>query len=186
MCYPSIFVGWNTSGTQISQKLLNLCFYLPGVIEFNFMGDQHVLTVPGRYEQIRSVCDFVAAGAKQSGLKESAIFHIELACDEACTNIIEHGYGGEGQGNIIVGWVMEKKRFVITIRDNGRPFNPNNVPEPPTPPTPDDPNFSKEEIVDSLKVGGLGIHFMRKLMDDVQFNFDEKTGNTLVMIKKIS
>ena len=150
------------------------------------MGDQHDLTVPGRYEQIKSVCDFVAAGAKQSGLKEAAIFHIELACDEACTNIIEHGYGDEDQGNIVVSWKMEKHQFVITIRDHGRPFNPNNVPEPATLPTPDDPNFSEEEIVNSLKVGGLGIHFMRQLMDDVQFQSNEKTGNTLVMIKKIS
>ncbi len=150
------------------------------------MDDPHVLTVPGRYEQIKSVCDFVAAGAKQSGLKESAVFHIELACDEACTNIIEHAYGGENQGNIVVRWEKGNNQFVITIRDNGRPFNPNNVPEPNTPSTLDDPNFSEEEIVDSLKVGGLGIHFMRKLMDEVQFRFDEKNGNTLVMIKKIS
>jgi len=150
------------------------------------MGDQHVLTVQARYEQIKSVCDFVAVGAKLSGLKESAIFHIELACDEACTNIIEHGYDGEGQENIIVRWEKENDRFVITIRDNGRPFNPNIVPEPPKPLALDDPNFSEEEIVNSLKIGGLGIHFMRKLMDDVQFSFDEKSGNTLVMIKKIS
>jgi len=150
------------------------------------MGDKHVLTVLGRYEQIKSVCDFVADGAAQSGLTESAIFHIELACDEACTNIIEHAYGGENQGNIIVSWQKEDGRFVITLHDNGRAFNPNNVPIPAMPPPPDDPEFSEAEIVDSLKVGGLGIHFMRKLMDDVQFQFNEKTGNTLIMIKKIS
>ncbi len=150
------------------------------------MGDKHVLTVPGRYEQIKSVCDFISAAAKQSGLKESAIFHIELACDEACTNIIEHGYGGENQGDIVVSWKKEDGQFVIMLRDNGRPFNPKNVPEPTMPPKPDDPGFSEEEVVNSLKVGGLGIHFMRKLMDDIQFQFDEKTGNTLVMIKKIS
>jgi anti-sigma regulatory factor (Ser/Thr protein kinase) len=35
-----------------------------------------------------------------------------------------------------------------------------------------------------VKVGGLGIHFMRQLMDDVQFHFDKKKGNTLVLVKK--
>lgn len=150
------------------------------------MGDKHVLTVSGRYDQIKSVCDFVSAGAKQSGLNESAIFHIELACDEACTNIIEHAYDGEGQGNIWVHWEKTNDQFVITIRDNGRPFDPQKVPEPTTPPTLDNPNFSEEDVLKSLKVGGLGIHFMRKLMDNVQFSFDKKTGNTLIMIKKIS
>ncbi|MCA9928317.1 MAG: ATP-binding protein [Anaerolineales bacterium] len=150
------------------------------------MDDKHVLTVPGRYEQIRHVCDFVADGAVQAGLNESAIFHIELACDEACTNIIEHGYGGEDIGDIIVKWEKTGSDFVITIRDNGRPFKPDTVPKPSIPPTPDDPSFSEEDVVNSLKVGGLGIHFMRKLMDDVHFRFDETTGNTLVMIKNIN
>lgn len=150
------------------------------------MGAKHVLNVSGRYDQIKAVCDFVSTGAKQSGLNEAAIFHIELACDEACTNIIEHGYGNENKGNIIVSWEKESDQFVITLRDNGRPFNPNNVPEPKMPPKPEDPGFSEEEVVNSLKIGGLGIHFMRKLMDDIQYHFDEKTGNTLIMIKKIN
>jgi serine/threonine-protein kinase RsbW len=150
------------------------------------MGDKNVLTVPGRYEKIKSVCDFVSAGAKQSGLKDSAIFHIELACDEACTNVIEHAYGGENKGNIVISWEKDDSQFVITIQDNGRPFNPNNVPKPTMPPAPNDPNFSEEEVVNSLKIGGLGIHFMRNLMDNVQFKFDEKRGNTLIMTKMIS
>lgn len=150
------------------------------------MGDKHVLTVPGRYEQIKPVCDFVADGAMQAGLKDAAIFHIELACDEACTNIIEHGYGGENLGSIRVSWEKVNNSFVITIRDNGHPFNPDTIPEPVMPPKPDDPAFSEEDVVNSLKVGGLGIHFMRKLMDEVRFQFDKATGNTLVMIKKIS
>jgi len=150
------------------------------------MGDQHVLTVSGHYEKIKSVCDFVADGAARAGLDEAAIFHIELACDEACTNIIEHGYGGENIGDIVVSWEKEGTSFIITLRDNGRPFNPTKVPKPKIPKKPDDPTFSEEEVVKSLKVGGLGIHFMRKLMDEITFNFDETTGNTLVMVKKIT
>ncbi|MBK8900193.1 MAG: ATP-binding protein [Anaerolineaceae bacterium] len=140
------------------------------------MGVQHVLTVPGRYEEIQKVCQYVADGAAQSGLDQTAIFHIELACDEACTNVIEHAYGGENQGEITVSWRMQGSSFIINIRDNGRSFNPDAVPVPTLPPDASEP--------ENVKVGGLGIHFMRQLMDDVHFEFDDESGNTLTLIKK--
>ena len=43
------------------------------------MGVKHVLTVPGRYEEIQKICQFVADGAAECGLDETAVFHIELA-----------------------------------------------------------------------------------------------------------
>lgn len=144
------------------------------------MGSKHVLTVPGRYEQIKDICQFVAVGAEQAGMDEAAIFHVELACDEACTNIIEHAYGAEDTGKIVVSWQIEGNAFMITIQDNGRAFNPKEIP-PPLDITSSDPN-----ILDRLKEGGLGIHFMNKLMDEVHFTFDREKGNTLIMVKKIS
>lgn len=149
------------------------------------MGDKNVLTFPGRYEEVKHICEFVAAGAAASGLNEADIFHVELACDEACTNVIEHAYGGEGIGEIRVSWQVQNGMFQVKIEDDGRAFEPQDVPNPPIPPDPDDPDFSEEAIIEELKVGGLGIHFMRKLMDKVVFTFKED-GNTLIMAKKIS
>jgi serine/threonine-protein kinase RsbW len=146
------------------------------------MGVKHVLTVPGRYEEIQKICQFVADGAAESGLDETAIFHVELACDEACTNIIEHAYGGEDKGEISISWQLKDAKFTITFHDNGRSFNPDAVPKPTLPPTPPDPTSSPD--IDNVKAGGLGIHFMHQLMDDVQFHFDKKEGNTLVLVKK--
>ncbi|MCP5094655.1 MAG: ATP-binding protein [Chloroflexi bacterium] len=148
------------------------------------MGDKNVLTVPGRYEKIKQICAFAADGAAQAGMVEGDIFHIELACDEACTNIIEHAYGGEGKGDIIISWKADDRSFTIVINDNGRSFNPKDVPEPAIPPDPNDPNFSEAKMVENLKIGGLGIHFMRKLMDEVTYQFDAATGNTLILVKK--
>jgi serine/threonine-protein kinase RsbW len=149
------------------------------------MGNKHDLTVPGRYEQIKKACAFVADGAAQAGMVEADIFHIELACDEACTNIIEHAYGGEDKGDIIISWEADDRSFTIMIRDNGRSFDPNDVPEPPIPPEPDSPDFSEDKLVENLKIGGLGIYFMRKLMDEVTYHFDNASGNTLIMVKNI-
>lgn len=140
---------------------------------------KHTRKFPGRYDQVRDICDFVSAGAAEAGLDDKSVFHIELACDEACTNVIEHAYETEDQGEIIVSWHVKGGAFHITIRDNGRPFDPNQVPVPQTDlsPTP--------QAIDNLKVGGLGIHFMKKLMDEVVFQFNEH-GNTLTMIKNIT
>jgi anti-sigma regulatory factor (Ser/Thr protein kinase) len=141
------------------------------------MGSANRLTVPGRYDQINAICDFVAQGAEQAGLDADAAFHVQLACDEACTNIIEHAYGGESQGDIDVSWKINRQTFTITLKDKGQPFNPNSVE---TPNIPQHPNE-----IDQLKIGGLGLHFMRRMMDELIFQFDEKSGNTLIMVKRI-
>lgn len=145
------------------------------------MGKKHTITVPGRYDEIQQVCRFVAAGATQSGLDETAVFHIELACDEACTNIIEHAYGGEGVGEILISWQVKKNDFVITLHDHGRRFDPTAVP-PPSLAT--DETVTETEMLENLKVGGLGVHFIRQLMDEVHFHFDDN-GNELVLVKKV-
>jgi serine/threonine-protein kinase RsbW len=131
-------------------------------------------TIPGRYDRISEVCDFVAAGAAEVGFSADEVFRIQLACDEACTNIIEHAYGDEGLGDIHIHWERTPDSFIVTIRDHGQPFNPDGVPPPNVPDDPDD--------IDELRIGGLGIHFMRTLMDEVHFNFADG-GNRLVMVK---
>jgi len=136
------------------------------------------LIVTGRYDRIHDVCRFVASGAEEVGFDPDEVFRIELACDEACTNVIQHAYGGENVGNIVTTWEFEAGAFKITIDDNGRPFNPQDVPEPSVP--------ADAKDIDDLKIGGLGIHLMNKLMDEVDFSFNDASGNRVVMIKILS
>jgi len=136
------------------------------------------VTIPGRYDRVIDVCNFVVAGARQVGFGEDELFRIELACDEACTNVIEHAYGGEDQGSIRVIWEFAQGAFRIIIYDYGRYFDPDTLPEPNIPKSPDD--------IDQLKIGGLGIHFMRSLMDEVRFESDQGAGNKLIMVKFLS
>jgi anti-sigma regulatory factor (Ser/Thr protein kinase) len=132
-------------------------------------------TIPSRFASIGDACAFVVAGAEQAGFSVDELFRIELACDEACTNIIEHAYGGENVGEIRITWCIDDKTFTITMVDDGLPFDPDSVPPPEVPGDRDD--------LDGLKIGGLGIYFMRNLMDEVRFSIDEHQGNTIVMIK---
>lgn len=145
------------------------------------MAKKRALTVPGRYDQIKGLCEFVSAGAAEAGLGEDAIFQIELCCDEAATNIIEHAYGGEDVGDIVCTYEVSEEAFTVTLQDDGRPFDPQKVKPPPV--------FGATaaqtpgEVSDQLQVGGLGLHFIRNLMDEVYFTFDPEEGNTLVMVK---
>jgi serine/threonine-protein kinase RsbW len=141
------------------------------------MGKSRELVIAGKYEHVMEACQFIAAGARSVGFDAGEVFHIELACDEACTNVIQHAYGGEGKGDIRVSWDMSNGAFTIVIRDKGREFDPDSVPQPHIPDGPDD--------IDSLRIGGLGIHFMRTLMDRVTFTFEAGKGNKLVMIKNL-
>lgn len=150
------------------------------------MGNGQTLTVPGRYDQIKVICKFVSAGAREAGLNADEIFHLELCCDEASTNIIEHAYGAENVGQITATYKVTGQEFRITLRDDGRPFDPDTIPEPKLP----SENVGSDDvalgdIMNSLQVGGLGMHFIRKLMDEVHYSFNGKHGNTLVMVKKI-
>ena len=145
------------------------------------MQKENVLTVPGRYDQIRALCGFVTEGGKSAGLDADTIFHLELCCDEASTNIIEHAYGGEDVGEIRVRYQVTEDAFVVTLSDHGRSFDPNEVHEPT--PLNQDAETALNGFLDDVRVGGLGIHFMRKLMDEVHYSFDNENGNTLTLVK---
>ena len=137
------------------------------------MPKQWELTVDGRLENLATIADFVAKAAQASGLDERATFEVQMAVDEACTNVIQHSYGGEGKGEIALRCELADGDFVVTIRDHGRPFNPEAVPPP--------------NLTSSLaerREGMLGLYFMRQLMDEVRFRFDAE-GNKLTMVKKI-
>ena len=146
------------------------------------MAHEQVLIVPGRYNEIKRICEFVAAGAAEAGFDDDTIFHLELCCDEASTNIIEHAYGQEGAGNIVISYAIAEDEFTIVLRDNGQACDPANVPPPPA--------ISREsipldELANQMRIGGLGLHFIRNLMDEVTYSSDNRQGNRLVMVKKL-
>jgi anti-sigma regulatory factor (Ser/Thr protein kinase) len=139
------------------------------------MGQSQQLIVPGRFERLTEIAAFITRAARDAGLNEDEVFHVEMAVDEACSNIVEHAYATQA-GNINLTCTSPASgQFEVVIRDSGQPFDPAEVP-PPQVDTPPD--------VDDLNEGGLGLYFMRKLMDEVHFEFVPGQGNTLTMIKR--
>ena len=127
---------------------------------------------PGRYENLEKICDLVTDQACQAGFDDAAVYAIQTAVDEACSNIIEHAYGGEDRGDIDISIDTENQCITIKIINHGKPFDPGSIAEP--------------NINGNLKqrqTHGLGLYFMHKLMDDVCFEFSENSGNVVTMVK---
>ena len=133
---------------------------------------ERTLTVPGRYDRLEQICEFVADVAVEAGLDETAINRCQLAVDEACTNIIEHGYGGEDRGAIDISCTAAQGELIIKIHDHASPFDPASVPQP-----------NLEAALDEVRIGGLGVYFIRQVMDVVDFSY-ENGGNTLTLVKR--
>ncbi len=137
------------------------------------MSKQWELTVDGRLENLDAIADFVIKAAQASGLSEQATFEVQMAVDEACTNVIEHGYGETKKGEVALRCELAEGDFVVTIHDRGQPFDPEAIPLP-------DLECSLAERCE----GGLGVYFIHQLMDEVRFHFDAE-GNELTLVKKI-
>lgn len=133
------------------------------------------LTVPGRFEYLAQIAEFVTQAARTAGLSDDDVFHVEMAVDEACSNIIEHAYRYQPGEIDLACSAPEPGCLDITIRDRGEPFDPGAIPQPP---------LGHLTDPDDLNEGGLGLYFMRKLMDDVRFEFEPGRGNLLYMSKR--
>lgn len=136
--------------------------------------DEQSMTIRSQFENLREVAEFARHWATEYGMREEDASDVELAVDEAVTNVIEHGYRGNPAGLITVTCARRKKELVVEIRDNGEPFDTTKYRDPKT-----------AGSLPDRSVGGLGLYFMRKLMDRVEFHHQRGSGNLTIMVKKV-
>ena len=130
------------------------------------------MVVSGRYDNLVKIGDFVRQAAQDAGLDSFSVYQVETAVDEACTNIIEYAYGKEGAGDIECTCQATPSQFVVILRDWGKPFNPRKIHPP-----------NLKAPLKKRQAHGLGLHFIRQWMDEVDFQFTGETGNVLTMVK---
>ncbi|HOE68717.1 MAG TPA: ATP-binding protein [Candidatus Omnitrophota bacterium] len=104
----------------------------------------------------------------QGGWDERLSAQILLAVDEALTNVIRHAYDWN-PGKIKLVFRDDSDQTEIVIEDQGVRFDPTSVPPPTLP---------------REKPGGLGVHFIRSIMDELVYDKDFRDGNRLHMIKR--
>lgn len=118
---------------------------------------------------LAQIADFVNAVAEQCGFDARAAYQVQMAVDEACSNVILHGYSGR-PGRLEIEIECTERFLEIRILDWGRSFDPESVSAP-----------DVQAPLDQRPIGGLGLFFMRKFMDELEFNFSAKQGNRLRM-----
>jgi len=101
------------------------------------------------------------------GWEKKSAEEILLAVDEVLTNIIRHAYGGK-PGKMVILFEDSPEKTEIVLEDHGKKFDPTQLPPPELP---------------CHKPGGLGVHFIRTLMDRVVYDESFKEGNRLHLIK---
>lgn len=126
-----------------------------------------------RLSELDTLCQNLERFGESIGLSPKFIFETNLALDELFTNIISYGYSDEKVHTITVEISLRNNELLFRIEDDGLPFNPTEVEEP-------DLGCSIEEC----KIGGLGIHLAKNLMDEVCYQRC-KEKNILTLKKNI-
>ncbi|MEJ2053361.1 MAG: SpoIIE family protein phosphatase, partial [Calditrichaceae bacterium] len=129
------------------------------------------ITVPAQMSYLIQVREFIEHIGKRYKFDDKVINSFKLVIDEACTNIIRHGYRDIKNGEITIKAIIRRLSLTILIIDQGRSYDPSQA---------SSPDLGK--YVDIGKKGGLGILMMRKLMDDLQYTVTER-GNEFRLTK---
>lgn len=133
------------------------------------------MVFPGRLTSLPQISDFISETAERADFGNKAIYQVQLAVDEACTNIIEHGYGGEDKGDIDCSIIIGQQDITIVLRDRGKPFKMDKVPQPKL-------NVPLEE----LQSRGVGVFLMQQMMDEIKYERTTDSENVLTMVKRKS
>jgi len=105
--------------------------------------------------------------AEKSNVPKRIVNQFKLVFDELLTNIVSHAYSDDGEHTILTDIRLFGDKIVATIADDGKFFNPLKYGTPPV-----------EASIDEREVGGLGIHLVRNVMDEVRYR---RAGETNVV-----
>ena len=109
-------------------------------------------------EEMPAVVAMVEGFGIAHGIPAHVVNEINVALDEVLSNIISYGYGPEERGEIHIRLAHRPGEILAEVEDTGRPFDPMQAPPPELPAT-----------LQARRIGGLGIHFIKSLADEVRY-----------------
>lgn len=136
------------------------------------MTTRYVLQTTAELKNLSQIRDFVEVAALGLGFDSEGIHNLQLAVDEAATNVMLHGYQGQG-GPLEIEMERLERRLVVRLRDEAAPFDPNTVPVP-----------DLTLPLSQRPIGGLGVHLVRQTMDEIHHRVTPTGGNELTLIKR--
>ncbi len=137
------------------------------------MSERLSLRMENRLPELDRLRSEVESFLERSGVGGRESYHIQLALDELVTNVVCYAYNSQGDGEILLEIIRAPDFVDMTLMDWGKPFDPLSAPEP---------NVALP--AEKRRIGGLGIHFVRKTMDVL--SYERKDGKNILHIRKMT
>ena len=170
-CQPSL-----DTLRKISEALDVTTGYLLEAEQDGFSISKEVVEIrlPNQLQYLPILAEFVGCVCRSHEVTDKDIEDILLAVDEACTNIIKYAYQVGPINYFKVRISFERDLVQIDLLDQGKRFNPLEIPLP-----------DKKRLGADEKGLGLGVYFMKQVMDDIRYHYSPNEGNHLALIKRI-
>ena len=139
------------------------------------MNRRSQITLAAEYESLARFRKFIdEVCSEEPAFDEDFRYDLKLAVDEACSNIINHGYAGMNPGSIILSLEVGSQQVCMTLTDFGHPFEPSQAPQP-----------DLQAALEDREMGGFGLYFIYQAMDEVDYRTTEG-GNQLLLVKRLA
>ena len=136
------------------------------------MAITHRITRAAFLESLQDFREFIRQRCEGiPGVDSEFLYDVQLAVDEACTNIISHGYAGMDPGSIILDLDVSQDKLTVTLTDFGHCFEPSSAPIP-----------DVDAPIEEREQGGFGLFFIQQAMDDMAYQSTED-GNKMILTK---
>jgi len=132
-----------------------------------------LITLRNNLSEIEKLANAVMQFGRKNNFSDKVIFEINLALEEVVNNIISYAYRDKNEHQIYIHMKLEGTDLVLKVEDDGIPFNPLEVTEP-----------DIKKPLEERQPGGLGLFFVRKLIDTLEYRRD-KDKNIFIIRKKI-
>ena len=129
---------------------------------------------PRRIDALDDVFAFLREFRESESIDEANGFNMDLVVEELFTNMVK--YSPEGEDHIDIGLAREDgERLVVTMLDHGvESFDVTRSAEVDT---------ENPKPLDEMKVGGLGLHLVKRMTDSVSYEYEDRTSRTTLVIR---
>ena len=135
------------------------------------MNRDYCFELKSKLSELQTLCRHLEDCGDVMELPQKCLLEINLGLDELFTNIILYGFGDESEHQIKFSLAKDRETLVVKVEDDGIPFNPLDAAGP-----------LESQHLDSINIGGLGIHQGKKVMDDIDYQRAE--GKNKLILKK--
>ncbi len=153
--------------------LLIVQFTNPGTEKKNPM-NFHSLTIKNQLTELEKIMAVIDDLSDRWKFSPKTALELNLVLEELVTNIIFYAFDDKDEHPVHIDFSYEEGQLRVEIRDGGKPFNLLEVSN--------EEEFEKP--LEERKIGGLGIHFVRSIMDEVAYERKDDE-NVVILTKKV-